>query len=90
MNNFEDEIEFSIIKSDQSNFLSAEVGVSAKHKPTGIIAQSISHKSQHQNKLAAIEMLKEALIKERFMNIDEDDLADGVQFRHELNSGKYD
>ncbi|MFA3791686.1 peptide chain release factor-like protein [Aliiglaciecola sp. SL4] len=90
MSKFEDEIEFSIIKSEQTKFLSVDVGVKAKHQKTGITAESTSYSSQHQNKLSAIEILKEELVKERFLNIDESDLVDGEQFMKDLDSGKYD
>ncbi|MCH2256026.1 MAG: hypothetical protein MK088_05290 [Alteromonas sp.] len=42
--------------------------------------KSTEHKTQHQNKLNAIEALKLALVKQRFENIDEDDLTEGRDF----------
>lgn len=90
MSNFEDEIEFFIIASNETQFLGAEVGVTAKHKKTGLTTESTSYKTQHQNKLAAIELLKDKLVKERFLNLDESDLVDGEQFLSDLDSGKYE
>ncbi|GAA6172032.1 hypothetical protein NBRC116592_17020 [Colwellia sp. KU-HH00111] len=65
-------------------------GIKLTHKATGIVVHSIKEKSQHANKLAALELLKMELVKRRFDNIDEDDLVDGKTFWEELNSGKHD
>lgn len=81
-------IEFTIIKSEQSPLLGAEVGVRVKDLKTGLIAESTSFSTQHKNKLAALEQLKEAIVKERFSNIDEDELIDGNDFLDRLDSEK--
>lgn len=84
------EVEITICKSEMTNIGSAEVGVQIKHIDTNIVVKATHNRSQHLNKLAALELLKEELVKLRFKNINEDDLVDGKSFRKELNSGKYD
>jgi len=64
---------------------SALKGIKLTHKISGIIATLIKEKSQRANYLAALK-----LVKQRFENIDEDDLLDGETFFQELDSGKYD
>jgi hypothetical protein len=57
------EIEISICHSPMSPIGGAEVGVEIKHIGTGIIVQSIELSTQHKNKLAALELLAERLLK---------------------------
>lgn len=84
------EICICICKGDYSHIGSVEVGVKITHKETGITVYSLLEKSQYANKLIALEFLKMELVKQRFANIDENDLVDGKTFWKELNSGKYD
>ncbi len=83
-------IETCCAKGQSSHTCSALRGVKLTHKTTGIVVLSTIEKSQHANYLAAIELLKLELVKQRFENIEEDDLVDGNVFWIELNSGKYD
>ena len=55
------DIEFKIIKSPRSVIASAEVGVEARHAEFDITVQSTSYRSQYQNKLAAIELIKKKI-----------------------------
>lgn len=55
------DIEFKVIKSSQSRIASAEVGVEARHKIMNIVVKSTSFSSQHQNKLASIELIKQEI-----------------------------
>ncbi|MAB94050.1 MAG: hypothetical protein CL593_12015 [Alteromonas sp.] len=55
------DIEFKIIKSPRSVIASAEVGVEARHAEFDITVQSTSCRSQYQNKLAAIELIKKQI-----------------------------
>ncbi|MGK0236285.1 MAG: protein subunit release factor A [Psychroserpens sp.] len=80
----------SICKGDHSHVGSTEVGVKITHKETGVTVYSLKESSQHKNKLMALELLKMELVKQRFANIDDDDLVDGKIFREQLNSKKYD
>lgn len=89
MDNFEDQLEIKIITSEKTKLAGAEVGVQVTHIETGLSASSTSLSSQHQNKVAAIELLKEKIVKDRFENI-EDDLMDGKEFFKKLNDGEYD
>ncbi|MBA6352490.1 peptide chain release factor-like protein [Colwellia sp. BRX9-1] len=57
------EIEISICHSSMSLIGSAEVGVEIKHISTGIIVRSVELRTQHKNKLAALELLAERLLK---------------------------
>ena len=52
------EIEFTICESPTTRFTGDEVGVSITHLETGIAVKSIKYKSQHKNKLAALELLE--------------------------------
>jgi protein subunit release factor A len=61
MNINENELEITLYWSPISKYLSAEVGVQVRHIRTNIIVKSIDKPSQHLNKLAAIELLKEEL-----------------------------
>ena len=90
MTKFQDEIDIKIIKSEMTNFAGAEVGIQVTHRETGISASSTSFPSQHKNKVAAIELLKEKIVKDRFENIDEADLMDGKEFFQKLRDGEYD
>ena len=56
-------IEFKIIKSQHSSRASAEVGVAARDTEFNITIKSTSLRSQHQNKLAAIELMKKEISK---------------------------
>jgi len=60
MNFDEKDLEITTCKSPKTNLLGAEVGVKIKHKKLDITVQSIDLPTQHQNKLAAIELMKEA------------------------------
>jgi len=84
MNFDEKDLEITTCKSPKTNLLGAEVGVKIKHKKLDITVQSIDLPTQHQNKLAAIELMKEAVVKSRFENINEDDLMDGEEFFKQL------
>jgi len=86
----ENDIKITICKGDCSHIGSAEVGVKLVHRPTNITVYSLKKKSQHANKVAALELLKMELVKRRFENIDEGDLVDGEIFWKDLDSGKYD
>jgi|GEM_PF-2301914 len=55
------DIEFKIIASSQSRTASAQVGVEARHTILNIVVQSTSYRTQHQNKLAAIELIKKEI-----------------------------
>ncbi|MBT3136323.1 hypothetical protein KL866_14695 [Alteromonas sp. ALT199] len=55
------DIEFKIIKSPRSVIASAEVGVEARYAEFDITVQSTSYRSQYQNKLAAIELIKKQI-----------------------------
>ena len=68
-----EELAIRVCVSPNSMIGSAHVGIEIAHKVTGIKVKSTEHKTQHQNKLNAIEALKLALVKERFENIDKDD-----------------
>lgn len=57
------EVEISICHSPMSLIGSAEVGVEIKHIRTGIIVRSVELCTQHKNKLAALEILAERLLK---------------------------
>jgi len=57
------EIEISICHSPMSPFGGAEVGVEIKHIGTGIIVRSVELRTQHKNKLAALELLAKRLLK---------------------------
>lgn len=85
MNFNEKDLEITICRSLKTNFLGAEVGVKIKHKELGITVQSVELPTQHQNKLAAIELMKEAIVKSRFEDIDKDDLIDGEEFFKQLS-----
>lgn len=84
MNFDEKDLEITACKSPKTNLLGAEVGVKIKHKKLDITVKSIDLPTQHQNKLAAIELMKEAIVKSRFENINEDDLMDGEEFFKQL------
>jgi len=45
------DIEITIIESQKTHFLSAEVGAQIKHLETNIIVKSTLHTSQHKLKL---------------------------------------
>lgn len=83
-------IETCLAKEQSSHVCCALKGIKLTHKITGISATSIKEKSQRANYLAALELLKIKLVKQRFENIDEDDLVDGKAFLQKLDSGKYD
>lgn len=55
------DIEFRIIASPKSRTASAEVGVEARYHGLNIVVQCTGHKSQYQNKLAAIELIKKEI-----------------------------
>ncbi|MDO6452510.1 hypothetical protein Q4490_02930 [Neptunomonas phycophila] len=55
------DIEFKIIKSPRSVIASAEVGVEARHCVLNITVQSTSYRSQYQNMLATIELIKKQI-----------------------------
>jgi len=55
------EIEILICSSPMSPNCGAEVGITIKHIPTGIKVKSIKHRTQHLNKLAALELLSDQL-----------------------------
>jgi len=61
MKNIEHEIDIEIIKSESSKFAGTEVGVQVTHIETGLTASSTSNSSQYQNKLEALELLREKL-----------------------------
>ena len=83
-------IETCHAEEQSTHLCSALRGVKLTHKATNIVVHSTKEKSQHANYLAAMELLKLELVKQRFENIDEDDLVDGETFRKDLNAGKYD
>lgn len=56
------DIEFTIIESEKITISGVNVGVRAKHVPTGIIVQCTEKASQYQNKLGVIELLKRELL----------------------------
>lgn len=63
----ESEVEFRFIRASTSGGQKAnktECGVIAKHIPTGTEAKSISDRSQHANKILAIDVLKSRLFQE--------------------------
>ena len=68
----------------------AHIGIQIRHRPSKIVVKSVKMKTQHENRLEAMEKLKLELVKERFCNIDENELVDGEQFFRELDSGKSD
>jgi protein subunit release factor A len=55
------ELEISICSSPKSPNCRAEVGIMIKHIPTGVKVKSIKHRTQHLNKLAALELLSNQL-----------------------------
>jgi protein subunit release factor A len=57
------EVKISICPSPMSLIGGAEVGVAIKHISTGIIVRSVELRTQHKNKLAALELLAERLLK---------------------------
>lgn len=83
-------IETCLAEGQSSHICCALKGIKLTHKITGFTATSTKEKSQRANYLAALELLKIKLVKQRFENIDEDDLVDGKAFLQELDSGKYD
>jgi protein subunit release factor A len=83
-------IETCRAEGQSPHICSALKGIKLTHKISGIIATSIKEKSQRANYLAALELLKLKLVKQRFETIDEDDLVDGKAFLQELDLGKYD
>jgi protein subunit release factor A len=60
------DIEITLCKSDRTRHLGAHVGVQIKHFETNITVQSINHTSQYMNKLAALELLKDELLRLRY------------------------
>jgi len=58
-------LEITLCKSPRSPRVGAHVGVQIRHVETNITVQSITHASQHLNKLAALELLKVELVKLR-------------------------
>lgn len=83
-------IETCCAKGQSPHICSAFRGVKLTHKATGIVVYSTKEKSQQTNHLVAMELLKLELVKQRFENIEENDLIDGEAFREQLNSGKFD
>ncbi|MBJ2135800.1 hypothetical protein JEU11_04970 [Paraglaciecola chathamensis] len=81
----EKEFEFEIIPSPHDREVSVCVGVRVLHKSTNLAAESTTQKTQYANKMAAIETLKELLVKERFLNIDETDLIEGNAFFNSMD-----
>ena len=75
-----EELAIRVCESPNSMSGSAHVGIEIRHTATGIKVKSTEHKTQHQNKLNAIEVLRHALVKQWFQNIDEDDLTEGRDF----------
>lgn len=63
------DIEITLCKSPRSPGLGAHVGVQIKHFETNITVKSINHASQYKNKLAALELLNEKLVKLGFKEI---------------------
>lgn len=57
------DIEFTIVESEQTTNLGVHVGVQAKHIPSGITVQCTSNASQYQNKRGVTELLKRELGK---------------------------
>jgi len=57
------DIEFTIVESEQMTHLGVHVGVQAMHIPSGITVQCTYNASQHQNKRGVIELLKRELSK---------------------------
>jgi protein subunit release factor A len=57
------EVEILICYSTMSPIGGAEVGVEIKHIGTGIIVRSVELRTQYKNKLAALELLAERLLK---------------------------
>lgn len=57
----EDQMKFTICKGNYSISGSAEVGVIVFHIPSGIHTSCVTEKSQHSNKICAIEKLKKKL-----------------------------
>jgi protein subunit release factor A len=55
------EVKISICPSPMSRIGGAEVGVEIKHISTGIIVRSVELRTQHKNKLAALELLAQRL-----------------------------
>lgn len=90
INNEDMQVETCCADGQSTLICSALKGVRLTHKPTNIVVFSTNEKSQHANHLAAIELLKLELVKQRFENIDEEDLVDGKVFLEDLDSGKYD
>lgn len=61
----EKDLTFKLCSSPNSPFLGAEVGVEITHKPTGLTVKSVDQNSQYQNKLQALKLLEEKLLKQR-------------------------
>ena len=78
-------LKFEIIPSPHDPKLGASVGVRVRHKLTNLTAESATQKTQYANKMLAVETLKELLVTERFLNIDEADLIDGNTFFNSMD-----
>lgn len=66
-------IETCLAEGQSHHIGSALKGIKLTHKISGVISTSTKGKSQRANYLAALELLKIKLVKQRFENIDEDD-----------------
>tara|TARA_R110001583_G_scaffold182313_1_gene340027 strand:+ start:5863 stop:6171 length:309 start_codon:yes stop_codon:yes gene_type:complete len=66
--------------SPNDPIVGAHVGIQIRHVPSKIVVKSVKMKTQHENRLEAMEKLKFELVKERFCSIDENDLVDGERF----------
>lgn len=75
-----EELAIKVCESPNSMSGSAHVRIEITHKATGIKVKSTEYTTQHENKLNAIEALKLGLVKQRFENIDEDDLIEERDF----------
>jgi protein subunit release factor A len=60
------DIVITMCKSPKTNLLGAHVGVQIKYFETNITVQSINHKSQYMNNLAALKFLKDELVRLRY------------------------
>lgn len=61
-----EDLEIDIIPSPHDPIAGAHVGIRIRHKTLSLVAESTSRRTQHANKLAAIEMLQLQQVKGTF------------------------
>lgn len=67
----EKELIIDTCSSPNDPVVGAYVGIQIRHNPSKIVVKSVKMKTQHENRLEAMEKLKLELVKERFCSIDE-------------------